>query len=499
MTVKDLFPNVRPSFFNHFSKSKVLDPRFTYTRASTATYVDENGVLQVAAANQPRFDHDPVSGVCEGLLIESQRTNFLLWSRDLTQAAWTKVNASVALTATGADGTLNSASVITASAADAWVAQYGSTSTAGSHSISIMARRRTGTGDVRFSLGQNTGGSGVGPLLLNQDFSSAVGWTLTSAFSITGGQLVGTSAGTLDSARISLPVTMVQGLSYEMTYTIVSVSGAGVRPRFDGGIAVLGGIRTTPGTYSDILRMQNNTTWRIFPQGAGVNVVIDNLSIRPYMQPATTLTSQWQRFDLGVDTTTVNRPNPAVSIYLATSGDEIDIDFAQGEAGNFISSAIITTSAAATRAADSLTTTVLAPWFNNTTGTIIIQGTTLASGTQPMVNFDDNTVNEQIAMLTSGVDPKFTVTDGGTPQADLDAGTITANTRFKLAAAYTVNDFAACVNGLVVQADVTGTIPTVDRMRIGTDVSANQLVGYVERILYYPQRLTSSQLQSLTK
>jgi hypothetical protein len=142
---------------------------------------------------------------------------------------------------------------------------------------------------------------------------------------------------------------------------------------------------------------------------------------------------------------------------------------------------------------------VMSPWFNNTAGTIIIQGSTLASGTQPMVRFDDNTVNEQIAMFTSGVDPKFTVTDGGTPQADLDTGTVTANTRFKLAAAYAANDFAACVNGLVVQTDVTGTIPTVDRMRMGTDLSANQLVGYMDRIAYYDERLTNDQLQSLTK
>jgi hypothetical protein len=100
---------------------------------------------------------------------------------------------------------------------------------------------------------------------------------------------------------------------------------------------------------------------------------------------------------------------------------------------------------------------------------------------------------------TSGTDPKFTVTDGGTPQADLDAGTIIALTTFKMAVAYTVNDFAACVNGLTVQTDVSGTVPTVDRMRIGTDVSANQLVGYIQRIVYYSERLTNDQLVSLTK
>lgn len=43
------------------------------TRASTATYIDKSGVLQVADINEPRFEK-------EGLLIEQQSTNLLKWS-----------------------------------------------------------------------------------------------------------------------------------------------------------------------------------------------------------------------------------------------------------------------------------------------------------------------------------------------------------------------------------------------------------------------------------
>jgi len=53
----------------------------SFSRASTATYIDKSGVLQTAAVNEPRFEK-------EGLLIEGQSTNGLIYSGDLTNPAW---------------------------------------------------------------------------------------------------------------------------------------------------------------------------------------------------------------------------------------------------------------------------------------------------------------------------------------------------------------------------------------------------------------------------
>ncbi|WP_417245951.1 hypothetical protein [Celeribacter sp.] len=47
---------------------------FTFTRASTATYFDADGVLQTAAVDELRFDHDPATGEPLGILIESSAT-----------------------------------------------------------------------------------------------------------------------------------------------------------------------------------------------------------------------------------------------------------------------------------------------------------------------------------------------------------------------------------------------------------------------------------------
>lgn len=51
-----------------------------FARAGTATYIDAAGAMQVAAADQPRFDHDPLTLTPLGILIEGARTNLFLQS-----------------------------------------------------------------------------------------------------------------------------------------------------------------------------------------------------------------------------------------------------------------------------------------------------------------------------------------------------------------------------------------------------------------------------------
>jgi hypothetical protein len=59
-------------------------PTPTFTRASTATFVGSNGLIQTAAINAPRFDHDPVTLASRGLLIEESRTNLVFPSDTLS-------------------------------------------------------------------------------------------------------------------------------------------------------------------------------------------------------------------------------------------------------------------------------------------------------------------------------------------------------------------------------------------------------------------------------
>ena len=57
----------------------VLDPRITFTRSgNTATVINSSGVIAAINADLPRFDFNPTTLACRGLLIEETRTNLLL-------------------------------------------------------------------------------------------------------------------------------------------------------------------------------------------------------------------------------------------------------------------------------------------------------------------------------------------------------------------------------------------------------------------------------------
>jgi len=57
----------------------ILDPRVTLTRAgNTATATNSSGVIALVNADLPRFDYNPTTLACNGLLIEESRINVLL-------------------------------------------------------------------------------------------------------------------------------------------------------------------------------------------------------------------------------------------------------------------------------------------------------------------------------------------------------------------------------------------------------------------------------------
>lgn len=72
----------------------------TFTRASGGGRFNAQGQYEWLPANQPRIDYDPVTGECQGLLIEESRTNLLTYSSDFANASWLKQQATVAASAT---------------------------------------------------------------------------------------------------------------------------------------------------------------------------------------------------------------------------------------------------------------------------------------------------------------------------------------------------------------------------------------------------------------
>ena len=96
---------VAPTLSLDFSTG-TLDPKITFTRSTTGTYVNSSGQIATAAINTPRFDYDPVTLQPRGLLIEEQRTNLLLRSEQFDNAVWGIYGGSVtANAATSPEGT----------------------------------------------------------------------------------------------------------------------------------------------------------------------------------------------------------------------------------------------------------------------------------------------------------------------------------------------------------------------------------------------------------
>jgi hypothetical protein len=88
------YPICRPSLDLDFTQEE-LDPRITFTRGSIGTRVNRNRLIETVAANQPRFDYDPVTGECKGLLIEEGRSNLRTYSDVITIAFYEAVSATL--------------------------------------------------------------------------------------------------------------------------------------------------------------------------------------------------------------------------------------------------------------------------------------------------------------------------------------------------------------------------------------------------------------------
>lgn len=120
----------RPTLLLNFAEAPgILDPRISFTRATTAAVMDRMGVMRTVPAGAPRWRWHPITGEPQGLMIENQRTNLVLRSEELDNASWSKTNASISansvaapdgattadtLTVSGASGSANQAVTITA-------------------------------------------------------------------------------------------------------------------------------------------------------------------------------------------------------------------------------------------------------------------------------------------------------------------------------------------------------------------------------------------------
>lgn len=89
----------------------------TFTRATTATYVNSSGNIATAASGSPRFDYDPVTLSPRGFRVEEQRTNLRTYSEQFNNAAWAKDSCTISAdAAVSPDGAKTADKVVSNSA-----------------------------------------------------------------------------------------------------------------------------------------------------------------------------------------------------------------------------------------------------------------------------------------------------------------------------------------------------------------------------------------------
>jgi hypothetical protein len=376
-----------------------LDSRVTFTRSGgTASVVNSAGVIVAAGVDVPRFDYDPVTLACKGLLIEESRTNQTLQSENFS-TSWTLNTVSASVDATiSPDGTTNADKVYAqATTSQHYAAQSYTAIVANSYTLSVFAKADEETSITLRHIGATT-------------FASAV-------YDLSGG-------------------------------TVSTVSGTASIKNFGNGWyrCILTGVAdsTTP-TYRINLRQ--------------------------------------------------------ASSYAGDDSSGAYLWGAQLEAGAFATSYIPTVASQVTRTADvaTMTGTNFSDWYNAGAGGIVARVLpSTVSGTRPVVQFDDTTSSEVIALRGNTTNPELSIVDGGAPQSQIDAGTIAANTTYNFGAAWATDNCAAAVNGGASVTDTTATIPTVTQARLGSD-GANYLNGQLQTVRYWPQRLIDAEVQSFSK
>ena len=188
--------------------------------------------------------------------------------------------------------------------------------------------------------------------------------------------------------------------------------------------------------------------------------------------------STWSRVQI-----TSTLANPSVGFKISTSGDAIDVDCAQNEAGAVATSPIVTTIEAVTRNADSLTYQTASNW-SDTEGTAYIEAQPLAWVAGGAIGSATN------GLLLSAANSGATASDG-TNTANGPAGSPSG--REKLAMRWGGGAMTVASGGVV------GTAGTYDGgmglASVGIAVNSSVYCG---RVAIYDYAMTDAELQELT-
>lgn len=289
-----------------------LDSRVTFTRAgNTATVVNSSGLVAPINADLPRFDFNPTTLACNGLLIEEARTNNLVYSEQFDNALWNKTDTTITANSINApSGALTAELATEGSAGSSNVAQA-ITITANSTNTFSVFLKRGNTDWIRFVIWDSVNNANRISAWVNLS-TGALGATVVNGGTSTGG------AATISNFnngwyRVTLSGA-VNNAAVLLNCLFSSAASDGVVTRVNGATYYVWGAQTESGTFptsyiptvastvtrtADVAQMTgaNFSSWFNASEGAFVtwfNIPID-------------LTTGFPTFVCASDGTTANR------------------------------------------------------------------------------------------------------------------------------------------------------------------------------------------------
>jgi hypothetical protein len=532
----------RPSLDLPFADNKSLVDATTganlvdFTRASSGTYVDSEGVIRTAT------------------------TNLLLRSEDLTVSPWTTVG-SVTVTADSSQG-------LPFTGASVYRIDYLGTPTQISHPFTYLATNYTASVWVKGTAGETIRFAGQATVeaenytLTGEWQRLTQAWTATaSAQTFNLNTSAGATARTIYVAAPQLEKSTTVGEYIPTTSTINSA------PRFDHDPTTgesLGLLVEEQRTNLLLRSEEFETTWGTFglsvtanqetaPNGAlTADLISINGSGQGIWQPVTSAPGVQYTFSVYVKLGTMSAANYRIAVRDDTAGVFIASDVeptqapssngwtrisytatapagcttirfyafrntanvtgtiylwgAQVEAGAFPTSYIPTSGTAATRAADvaSISGSNFSSWYRQDEGTVF------AEAERP----DASRPNTVVASITDGsggnrTEVRSSAGSNTNARCEITAlglgqysnATLASDTAYKkIALAYAADNVNSAANGNAGITDTVATIPVVSQLYIGNDsFLTDYRPGHVKRLTYWPARLPNETLQTITQ
>ncbi len=508
---------------------------FDFSRASSATVINKEGLIETVGSGQPRVDYkDDSKGA---MLLEPSRTNLITYSSDFPRNYWTKSGATIQ-----GDPSTAGSEVITNGGfdTDSYWNKLGNTTISGG----------------KLNIINSNGG------VINQANVWEVGKTykiVVQCTFVSGNRIILPYDGSNFGKKVTTPSSETYTYYYTPTSStnlVIYSDGNGNGSIDNLSVKEVQGFTSPDGTTNayKLVEDTNNSIHRMY-QTATVSAS-PNASISIYvkyngrkfvlMRIADSIVGRWYDIENGVlGGTFQGTPNDSsiesvgngwyrisisntvssvarlelwvsdtesTSAYQGNGTSGVYIYGSQLEVGNYSTSLINTQGSAVTRLADSCSQTVPDGVIGQTEGTLFaeIDFKSKPEAGSPIVGIitlNNNVANLQNVIIlgierqSGGVNRFYPFVQVGNSTVAYIIGQTLTDGVYKVAFAYKQNDFILYVNGVQIGTDNSGAVPTTSQVLVAERFNGDtfKFADGIKNTKVYNTRLSNSELAALTQ